>query len=203
MSTASQRRKAKRLALQAPFAEKVREVALALPRRRPEPANGMLYVERIESGPLGDGLAHPLRIVDLNKATGGKPHRRFVIQYGEQQGRSMSATFDPRCLPVRYLEFTWRSWAVRAGDTEVRWFTPELIGAGATEQGARAFGAARKAAAYVSMAIGALGMSPGGSWLARDLSEAREALLEFLAKDDPDSTRADREARTNAEARAQ
>lgn len=203
MSTASQRRKARRLALQAPFVDKVREVALSLPRRRPEPANGMQYVERIEAGPGSEGLGHRFRIVDLSEATGGKPHRRFFIPYGEPELVRLRnwADMPEMSPPPRHLEFIWRAWAVRAGDTEVRWFTPELVGERATEDGARAFYAARKACAYVAKSIGALEFF-GHRWLEEDMRQAYEALQEFIGVLDPDATRAEREAVTNEEARA-
>lgn len=199
MSTASQRRKARRLALQAPFAEKVREVALSLPRRRPEPVNGMAYVERMREA----DIASDWRRVVYLKTTPGEPlPRRMVIPFGESRRPGFLDRMSPFSdEAVRYLEFTWRSWAVRAGDTEVRWFTPELL-TGATEESIRSFGAARKASAYVARAIASLEFNIGGNnWLANDMRQAYEALKEFIGELDPDSTRAEREAATNREAR--
>lgn len=198
MSTASQRRKAKRQALQAPFAEKVREVALSLPRRPPEPVNGMAYVDSIEQHPVLDGRS-PRRVMYLPER--GR-HRSFVIPYCEPRDLSFGLGPEYAGMSGRQLVFTWRPYAVRAGDTEVRWFVPELMGPGATDDSARAFSSARKACALVCRLIGTLGWSSYETFLMEPMQQAREALLEFMGEMDPDSTRAAREARTNAEARA-
>jgi hypothetical protein len=210
MSTASQRRKAKRERLQRPFAEKVREVAqqiaMTLPRRRPEPVNGMSYVERIETKSPFDQetyLAGPRQKVWLKTILGDDRTvlpRTFHIAYSPRGAADLRLSFDrsdPREMSMAHntLVFSWRPFGVRAGDTDVRWYAPILLSPNPLPEDVEQIGAARKAAAYAKRFLDSFHHSMRPRFFLEDvLLEAIAAMEEFCGDDDPSETRDRRDA---------
>lgn len=124
--------------------------------KEPRPVDGMRYVDRVndlpgfDRGPDNDNLTAPYRRqVWLSAIVGGdRPvPRRFAIRYSDPIDLASLNFAQPWNRESRTIEFTWRQWALNAGDTSIRWLTPEPIRQGAGDP--EAFQAARKAVAMI------------------------------------------------------
>jgi hypothetical protein len=215
MSTRSKKRKQRRQELREAWEWKVVQIVrLREAARRPEVVRAEEFVERIEESPVLDeersrGFRRRRRVY-LKQIIGDErapPPVRFQVPFSLQSDLVHTLPIGHELVEANYepyqvVDFTWRQYALRAGDTDIRWYVPEVTRVGSPEAEQHAQYTARRAVAYIGRMMQFVEGAHWGPWALEELKkyavEARSAIEEWMGETDPERTRAEREVSTGA-----